>query len=123
MNRLADQRRSLRMHCTLSATWTHQGRRVEVEVTDIGAHGLFVVTDEQTLPGALMQLDVELPDGQRPILLFAAARSVGLTASGRGIGAEIYVISNYDRERWNRLYRGQRGREVQPGGDPLRAIA
>ena len=118
-----NQRRSPRVPCLVSASWTRQGHPVELEISLMSAHGMFLLTDEDVLPGALMQLEVTLPDGGRPILLFASARSVGATEAGRGIGAEIYVISNHDRERWNAIYRAQRGPHPGLEGDPLRAIA
>lgn len=99
-----NQRRSFRVPCCLCVTWVRFGQRIETTALDANLHGLFVRTDDTTLvPGGLMHLEIQMPEGA-VLRLFAAARFIGETAAGKGIGAEIFVASPEDRSRWARLY-------------------
>ena len=100
-----NKRRSERVPCNLPVAWIRQGKPQNVVAADASAHGMFLRTEESTLPGSLMQLEVAVPDGMPPLLMFVFARFIGNTSAGRGVGTEIYVISDRDRRRWSRYYR------------------
>lgn len=100
-----NKRRSERVPSSLPVTWVMRDRSVEVVAADVSAEGMFLRTSEQTTPGMLMRIEVQLPETP-PIVLFAMARYIGRTSSGEGIGAEIYVASDADRRRWLKYYRG-----------------
>ncbi len=106
-NDKTNKRRSQRVAASLPVTWVRRGRRFQCATADIGADGMFLRTDEEIDPGYLMQLEVQLPGEALPVLMFVSARFVGRTERGKGIGAQIYVVSEQDRKRWNRFYRAQ----------------
>jgi hypothetical protein len=102
-NLRVNKRRSQRVKASLQVAWVRRSKRLELLSGDVSADGLFLLTDESPPLGSLMQLEVTFPDG--PLLVFVCARFVGPTASGPGIGCQIYVISEADRKRWMRNYR------------------
>lgn len=95
-------RRSERLPVELVVTWRRAGRSIPCVVVDVNAHGLFVRSDEIVELGSLMHLCVELPG--RAIEMFATARFVGHSVSGRGIGAEILLIDDVGQRHWYALY-------------------
>jgi|SRR5579871_2619238 len=96
------QRRSERLAARVPVRWRRGSFDVTCETGDVSNEGLFLRTEETTFPGALMQVEVDLPDGA--LRMFVTAAFVGQTISGRGIGAQIFVISSADRRRWRRFY-------------------
>lgn len=96
-------RRSERVASALKVRWIKLPAIVEAVAADMNLNGIFLKTDVTTTPGALMQLEVELPDG--PMSVFGAARFVGATQSGAGIGVEFVVIDELARTRWIAFYR------------------
>lgn len=108
-NMQSNKRRSQRVAASLPVTWVRRGKRIGAFTGDVGADGLFIRTDEEIDPGFLMQLEVA-PPGEAPIVMFVSARFVGRTDLGKGIGVQIYVISDQDRKRWGRYYRAQLAR-------------
>jgi hypothetical protein len=102
----SNKRRSQRVAASLPVTWVRRGVRTGCFTSDIGADGMFLRTDEETEVSNLMQLEVHLP-GESPLLMFVSARFVGKTDRGKGIGVQIYVVSDQDRKRWHRFYRSQ----------------
>jgi hypothetical protein len=100
-------RRSERIPCQVGVTWVRFHNRTEMVGVDASLHGLFLRTDATTAAGSLMKIEVTLPDGQPPIVLFVVARFVGTSASGRGIGCSIHVAADEDRARWTQYYRDQ----------------
>jgi hypothetical protein len=108
----------------MSVVWKRGERRVSCQAGDFNLHGLFLQTDESTVPGSLLQLRVTLPEGT--IDMFVTARFVGRTVSGHGIGVEIFIISDEDRELWTRHYHhaqqalvARLGAERSDGSGPL----
>jgi hypothetical protein len=111
-------RRTERLPVELGITWNRGGRDLQCTATDINAHGLFVRTDQIVEPEALMHLQVQLPD--RAIEMFVTARFVGRTASGEGIGVEIFLIDDVSQVHWMAFYERlcaehMRGRNVATG--------
>lgn len=95
-------RRSERLPTELNVTWSRAGRRIPATVADISAHGMLLVTDEVVERDSLLQLAVQLPD--RVLEMFVCARFVGATASGRGIGVEIFLIDDVGQRQWLAFY-------------------
>ncbi len=94
-------RRSERIQTQLRVRWMRR-RVIEGIAADINLNGIFLRTDELTAPGSFMQLEIHLPDGVMTV--FGAARFVGATQSGVGIGVEFVVIDERARVRWNAHY-------------------
>jgi hypothetical protein len=86
----------------MSVTWTRAGRAIACEAVDVNEHGMFLRTDEIVEHGALMHVAVALPD--RMLEMFVSARYVGRTASGQGIGCEIFLIDDVSRHHWVAFY-------------------
>ena len=99
------RRRSTRIPSCLSVQWIRRGVAHPAVAADINADGLFIQTDLDAQPGELLQLVIDLSDG--PLLAFVTARFVGASLSGRGIGAELFLLGKTERRRWNRHYRAQ----------------
>jgi len=105
------RRRSDRINVALPVRWIRGKRVVELTANDMNLHGMFLRTDEETMPGALMKLEVELPGGT--IALFGTARFVGTTMNGRGIGVEIYLLEDSARATWVACYRAELQRSMR----------
>ncbi|MSP59169.1 MAG: PilZ domain-containing protein [Myxococcales bacterium] len=105
MTNYKNKRRSQRVQAVLPITWIRRGLRQDITTADVSNDGMFLLTDDTVTPGSLMQLEALVP-GERPLLMFVSARFVGRTESGTGIGVQIYVVSDQDRRRWQRYYRG-----------------
>lgn len=86
----------------MAVTWTRAGRAIACMAVDINEHGMFLRTEEVVEHGALMHLSVALPE--RVLEMFVTARYVGRTASGQGIGAEIFLIDDVSRHLWVAFY-------------------
>jgi len=95
-------RRTERVSVQLSVTWNRAGRTIACSALDINAHGMFISTDQIVEHESLMHLSVQLPD--REIPMFVTARYVGRTASGQGIGVEIFLIDDISRSHWMSHY-------------------
>lgn len=95
-------RRTERLPVELSVIWNRGGRDLQCTAADINAHGLFVRTDQIVEPESLMHLRVQLPD--RVVEMFVTARFVGKTASGEGIGVEIFLIDDVSQVNWMAFY-------------------
>ena len=95
-------RRTERLPIELSVTWTRAGREIHCTAIDVNAHGLFLRTDEIVERGSLLHLQVRLPE--HVLEMFVTARFVGACASGRGIGAEIFLIDELSQCRWLVFY-------------------
>ncbi len=101
----AQRRRSVRVPSSLEVSWTRRGVAVPAVAADINEHGLFVFTTMSAHPGELLPVRIELPGGA--ITAIVIARFVGISESGEGIGAELFVISDDDHLRWCRYYQAQ----------------
>lgn len=95
-------RRSERLSMELSVTWTRAGRQIPCTAVDLNAHGFFVRTEEIVEPEALMHVAVQLPE--RVLEMFVTARFVGRTASGHGLGVEIFLIDDMTQRHWVAFY-------------------
>jgi hypothetical protein len=99
---LASMRRTERHPVEMSVVWSRAGREIRCSAIDVNAHGLFLRTNERVEPETLMHLAVRLPD--RVLEMFAVARFAGETASGPGIGAEIFLIDDVSQRHWVASY-------------------
>ncbi len=99
----SSKRRSRRIACSLAVRWCRRGEPVELQATDISLHGMFLRTRETPMPGSLLQVIAHLPAGD--VRMFLCARFVGSTVSGHGIGAEIFLMEEKDRQLWAAHYR------------------
>ncbi len=97
-------RASQRVAAMLPVTWIRAGRRAGCFTGDISAEGMFLRTEAEVEPGSLMHVEVRVPGGEL-LTMFVRVRFVGRTESGRGIGVQIYVISEDDQRAWTRCYR------------------
>jgi hypothetical protein len=95
-------RRTERFPVQLTVIWNRAGREIHCTAVDVNEHGLYLATDEVVEHGALMRLKVKLPS--RELEMFVTARFVGVTASGRGIGCEIFLIDDMSRCFWVSFY-------------------
>lgn len=96
------RRRTQRIPTKLGIQW-HRGHSIiEAVAGDINEQGMFVKTDLACQPDEMLPVTVLLPDG--PLKMIVVARFVGTTTSGRGVGAEIFVIGEAERERWTAHY-------------------
>jgi hypothetical protein len=95
-------RRTERIPVEIAVNWTRAGRAVACHALDVNAHGMFLRTSEIVEPESLMNLEVILPE--RVLQMFVTARFVGWTASGQGIGVEIFLIDDVSRRHWLAFY-------------------
>lgn len=95
-------RRTERVSVQLSVTWNRAGRAIACSALDINAHGMFISTDQIVEHESLMHLSIKLRDIEIP--MFVTARYVGRTASGQGIGVEIFLIDDISRSHWMSHY-------------------
>lgn len=95
-------RRTERFPVEMAVTWTRAGRAIHCTAVDVNEHGMFLRTDEIIEHGALMHIVVALPT--RALEMFVSARYVGRTASGQGIGCEIFLIDDVSRHHWVEFY-------------------
>ncbi|MCU1279226.1 MAG: hypothetical protein JWM53_2772 [bacterium] len=102
-------RRTERVAVELSVRWVRSGVATECIGLDINAHGMFLSTHHVVEHGALMQLEVQLPD--RVLSMFVTARYVGRTMRGQGIGAEIFLIDDVSRSHWMSYYEAEAARQ------------
>jgi hypothetical protein len=109
-------RRSKRVSTYIAVKWCRKGSEVLGRATDLNADGMFFETSETVAPGALMELRLSLPD--RELAVFATAVFVGVTASGRGIGVELYMMSSLNRLAWLAYYQALEGAEMCSGERP-----
>lgn len=98
-----NKRRSLRLDLTLSVQWIRRTGNLEVNAGDVNLYGFFLATPQPTEPGRLLHLLVVLP--QKTISMLVAARFVGKTMSGEGIGVEIFHMNEADSTEWRSYYR------------------
>ncbi len=109
------KRRSERVTTSLPVRWIRRGNIVQLTVADINLHGMFLLTqDLSVVPGELMQIQIVL--SEKTVLdAFVIARFVGKTASGCGIGVEIFVMDERQQLVWSQHYRAtaQRRRAVK----------
>lgn len=98
-------RRSERVQVNIPVVWIRGGRGVSCVARDMNIHGFFLATDETTVPGSLMQLNITLP--QKTISLFGTARFVGSTVAGHGIGVELFILDEDSRSVWLSYYHSQ----------------
>jgi hypothetical protein len=111
-------RRSERFPVEIPVVWSRGGRAVSCLARDLNLHGLFINTDEIVEPGSLMHLRVALPE--RTIEMFTTARFVGRTASGQGVGVEIFIIDDDSRGAWIQYYQQLCAeKQEQPAETPL----
>ena len=110
------KRRTERVFCNLTVRWMRRGVATPAVAADVNLHGLFIRTGLEAQPGELLQLVIDLPDG--PMQVCVTAQFVGLSQSGRGIGAEIFAVSDVDRRRWTHHYR-QLLRDALHAAQPL----
>ncbi len=116
------RRRSERVNASLKVMWVRRSGSVELTALDISRDGMFLRTDETTMPDSLMQLEIALPNCI--VRLLAVARFLGTTARGRGIGAEIFAMDDRERRAWLVYYRSVLAAEKQQqAAAPRHAIA
>lgn len=106
------ERRSQRIFTALPIRWLRPDSRVEAIATSVNADGMFICTTEAPPHvGSLIQLEVDLPDGDAPARLFVTVRFAGRrTVSGDGIGVELHLLGDDERRRWNDYYEALRRR-------------
>ena len=124
MTNLKSKRRSRRVPCDVTVSWMRRGVAVPAVAADINEHGMFIRTSLAAHAGELLQLVVHLPDGA--LTCCVIARFVGESESGRGIGAELFVIAEGDRRRWSRHYRAAlraMSAPVAPEAEPQHALS
>ena len=104
-------RRTERVAVELSVMWQRGGQTTPCTALDINAHGMFLSTDHLVEHGALMRIDVQLPE--RTVSMFVTARYVGRTMRGQGIGVEIFLIDDVSRSHWMSFYEAAVERQQQ----------
>ena len=109
-------RRSKRVATYIDVKWCRKGGDVLGRATDLNADGMFFETGEDVATGTLMELRLQLPD--RVLAVFATAVFVGVTASGRGVGLELYMMSSPTRLAWLAYYQTLKGAELCSGQRP-----
>ncbi len=97
------KRRSERILTNLVARMLDDEGAVEVTVTDINAHGMFVRTGCTEVIGGIRRFEVSLPDGTA-LELLGIVRFCGATVAGAGMGIELGGVQNGTHSRWHRLY-------------------
>jgi hypothetical protein len=95
-------RRTERIPVDIPVVWTRAGRAISLKAVDINAHGMFLRTEQVVEPESLMHLRVHVRE--RPLEMFVTARFVGKTASGQGIGVEIFLIDDVSQVQWVSFY-------------------
>ena len=95
------QRRSPRYNVKLNVTWSTSNATLQLIGTGANAHGFFLRTEREVNVGELMKVDLLLPDG--PQRFIVAARFVGTSSEGRGVGCEIFVAEEAARRSWARF--------------------
>ncbi len=95
-------RRTERIAVDLPVVWTRGGRTLECRASDINAHGMFICTNEVVEVGSLMHVVVRLHD--HTVDMYVTARYCGRTASGHGIGVEIFLIDDVSQCHWIAFY-------------------
>jgi hypothetical protein len=100
---IRNKRRSARLASSLHVRWVRLPKTRELLAANINEHGMFLRTDATTSLDSLMQLEATLPGGA--ITMFAVARFVGTTVNGRGIGVEIRLMDEKQRQAWLAFYR------------------
>jgi hypothetical protein len=63
---------------------------------------MFIRTELDAWRDELLEVVIQLGDG--PLRMCVVARFMGETESGRGIGAELFLVSKHDRRRWSQHY-------------------
>jgi len=96
------RRRTERIATNLTIRWHRAGGGVDAVAADINEQGMFVKTELDVQPDEMLHLSVTLPDG--PLSMIVVARYVGQTRSGRGVGAEIFLMGDAERQRWTKHY-------------------
>src|SRR5258706_6292970 len=92
------KRRTERVECTIPIRWIRRSGCIELIAADCNLHGMFLCcASDSARPGELMHLEVSLPGGAME--MFVAARFVGTSAAGEGIGVEIFVIDDKPKTR------------------------
>ena len=104
-------RRSIRIPIARVARWLRGDRVLMCEARDLNEHGLFLRTTERTPPNRLMRIELELPG--RTVTFLGVARFLGETASGVGIGVEIFSMHPADKQAWLTFYRSMLDRAVR----------
>jgi hypothetical protein len=99
------KRRSMRLSSNLRVRWIRLPKSRELVAASINEHGMFLRTDATTTLDSLMQLETTLPGGG-VVTMFAVARFVGRTPGGAGIGVEIHLMDDKQRQAWLEFYRG-----------------
>ncbi len=93
----------MRVPSYVEVRWHRRSGGQDLIGTDISADGMFLRTEEMVVPGTLLDLRLQLPDGE--LAIFATVRFVGLTQAGQGIGVEFYTLSWDKRRIWLGFYR------------------
>jgi hypothetical protein len=96
------KRRSRRISSKLAVCWLRGGKEIPALVADINLHGMFIRTELDAWRDELLEVIIQLGDG--PLRMCVVARFMGNTDSGRGIGAELFLVSKNDRRRWSQHY-------------------
>ena len=108
----------MRIALRLQGFWLRPSGPIPIEIGDISAHGLFLTNDLEMPIGQLQQIEVELPDKKRVILLVVprhASRSEWTT----GLGLEIHTASPKDRDQWRSCFEAMdRVRRQRPNARP-----
>jgi len=95
------KRRSPRYNVKINCTWSTSSATTHLIGTGANAHGLFLCTERDVPLGELMKVDIVLPDG--PQRFIVAARFIGTSSEGRGVGVEIFVANEPARRAWARF--------------------
>ncbi len=99
------KRRSERILTNLGARMMDDEDAIDVTVTDINAHGMFVRTDCTDVIGGIRRFEVALPDGSE-LELLGVVRFCGNTVAGAGMGIELGALPRLTQARWRALYAG-----------------
>jgi hypothetical protein len=97
------KRRSERILTNLGARMMDEEDAVDVTITDINAHGMFVRTQCTDVIGGIRRFEIALPDGTQ-LELIGVVRFCGATVAGAGMGIELGGMPHITQARWNALY-------------------
>ncbi len=103
---LGAERRSERASTELTSRWLRREGEIDVSITDINLHGMFLSTTTVASVGSLLRLEVVLDEGA-PLKMFVRVCHLEQTSSGlgMGMGVEIYLLGPEEHLRWMHYYR------------------
>lgn len=92
----SEQRRSRRFHSNIDVDITDRKGTRRGRALDVARHGLFVMVAEVPANRHLVQLRIQLPDGD-----VRAAATVTRALPGQGVGLSLFALSDDAKSRWD----------------------